>query len=169
LALKTCPGCKQSFSHTTEFFNRDRSKKSGLSCYCRDCTKARSRKYHAANSTRRAEWKRRWRVENPEQYHENNKRYYHESPGRHVFNEWRARGCAVCGTDDIRVIQAHHLDPSQKDRDHTRVKRPDLMAAALAKCVPLCANHHFILHDELRKNPSETSEQIIERLKGTLS
>lgn len=56
--------------------------------------------------------------------------------------------CAVCGNDDLRVIEFHHLDPSQKRfqiAGSGRRSMPTIMAEA-AKCVCLCANCHRLFH-----------------------
>lgn len=45
-ATKTCPKCGSSFPATPEFFNRDRTKPSGLNAYCKTCSKAYHVQWH---------------------------------------------------------------------------------------------------------------------------
>ena len=70
---------------------------------------------------------------------------------RVVWQEWAPYGCLVCDETDQRVLQAHHVDPNEKDCTVGQLRwslrtRPEVYMAELAKCVPLCSNHHDILH-----------------------
>lgn len=62
--------------------------------------------------------------------------------------------CISCGNSDHRVLEFHHRDPSQKERevslmmDHSWAN----VEAEIAKCDCLCANCHRILHYEERNN-----------------
>jgi 5-methylcytosine-specific restriction endonuclease McrA len=49
--LKTCPDCRRSLTPTN--FSRDKQRKDGLSCYCRDCKTARQKKSYAENNEAR--------------------------------------------------------------------------------------------------------------------
>jgi len=44
--MRTCSKCKKSYPATTEFFHKNNQKKSGLSCWCKACSKVCSRKSH---------------------------------------------------------------------------------------------------------------------------
>ena len=72
-----------------------------------------------------------------------------ERPGGRVFRAWREQGCLVCGIADYRVIAAHHVDPAEKDRSVSRIVDVESVKVELAKCVPLCANHHILVHAAL--------------------
>jgi 5-methylcytosine-specific restriction endonuclease McrA len=48
-----------------DLFGRDKSRKDGLACWCKDCLNANSRKYHEANRDKYVERHRRWYSENP--------------------------------------------------------------------------------------------------------
>lgn len=67
------------------------------------------------------------------------------------FNEARDKDvCEHCGNQDSRVLEYHHLDPKQKkfslsDRSRQSIKA---IKEEKAKCIPLCANCHRILHYE---------------------
>ena len=67
-----------------------------------------------------------------------------------VLRAWASSGCLVCGFSDLRAIDAHHPDPSLKDRGIGTIRNPSTLTTALSICVPLCRNHHAILHAMLR-------------------
>ena len=58
-----------------------------------------------------------------------------------------------CGISDWRVIEFHHRDPSQKERAISDMMgwSWEKIEKEIAKCDPLCANCHRILHYELRE------------------
>lgn len=61
--------------------------------------------------------------------------------------------CEDCGTNDHRVLEFHHKDPSQKDREVSIMitwgwKK---LMDEVAKCSVLCANCHRVLHYEERE------------------
>lgn len=66
--------------------------------------------------------------------------------------------CLRCKIDDPRVLDFHHLDPTQKimeisnltQRGHSK----ETILAEIAKCVCLCANCHRIIHWEGKANVS---------------
>lgn len=60
---------------------------------------------------------------------------------------FKSAGCVICGEeDDYRVIEAHHVDPSQKRftlGSRQALNRDPLQyAAEMANCIPLCPNCH---------------------------
>lgn len=58
-------------------------------------------------------------------------------------------GCKKCGDKRIYVIDMHHIDPSQKDEDISRILRccsHERLQNELKKCIPLCANCHREFH-----------------------
>lgn len=87
-----------------------------------------------------------------------------------LYEEFRSRGCMVCACQDNRIIQAHHMDPAAKEST-IRAKTgeflsPERLLAELAKCAPLCSNHHDLVHIMLRNGcASWPLEDIIAKLK----
>ena len=76
--------------------------------------------------------------------------------------EYKGSKCVYCGYNKcIAAMQFHHLDPSQKDfrisSGHS--KSWDKVRNELDKCILLCANCHFELHDKLRGSGSSAVEQ----------
>lgn len=66
---------------------------------------------------------------------------------------WEAVGgarCAVCGEDDPIVIHFHHLDPTQKTANVSKLLRYhvplDRILEEVSKCAMLCANCHLRVH-----------------------
>ncbi|MFZ2522808.1 MAG: hypothetical protein WAW92_00285 [Minisyncoccia bacterium] len=67
------------------------------------------------------------------------------------LNEYKAsRGCKVCGNNDYRVLEFHHLDKSKKDFSisFAQANRFGLekMQQEIKKCDILCANCHRLTH-----------------------
>jgi len=63
---------------------------------------------------------------------------------------FRAQGCIVCGELEECCLDAHHVDPSQKDGSIYDMARRGCarskFEAELAKCVCLCSNCHRKVH-----------------------
>ena len=55
--------------------------------------------------------------------------------------------CICCGNSDPDVIQWHHVDPSEKEKQviHNGISEEDFWDEVL-KCVPVCANCHVKIH-----------------------
>lgn len=69
----------------------------------------------------------------------------HAVTNRAALAAWKAAGCRICGEEDTDVIEAHHVDPSEKlftISGGARNRSPFVFAAELSKCVPLCCNCH---------------------------
>ena len=65
------------------------------------------------------------------------------------------RQCERCGESDIRCLDLHHRDPSEKEVEIARIARAkgwkqERILAELAKCDVVCANCHRKIH---RKGP----------------
>ncbi len=59
--------------------------------------------------------------------------------------------CAQCGNNDFRVIEFHHSDGNKEFNVSEGVMKGlsrERILAEIAKCTPLCANCHRILHYE---------------------
>jgi hypothetical protein len=62
--LKKCPKCEQ--AKALECFSKNKIRKDGLDCWCKDCINAKSRVHHAANREEYAAHSKKWAQENPE-------------------------------------------------------------------------------------------------------
>ncbi len=58
--------------------------------------------------------------------------------------------CGMCGIEDKRVLQFHHVDPSKKFRNVSEMTGFPLkkVQKEIAKCIVLCANCHAITECE---------------------
>lgn len=58
--------------------------------------------------------------------------------------------CAICGYDRCyAAMDAHHLDPREKDASITTATSWDRLEKELKKCVCLCSRCHREVHDGL--------------------
>ena len=68
--------------------------------------------------------------------------------------EYKGGKCAMCGYDKcIEALHFHHLDPTQKDFNLSRLKKnkfDDNIKDELDKCILVCSNCHREIHHELR-------------------
>ena len=135
MRMMVCNKCGRELPHTAEFFTRSSRRKSGLTSYCRKCNNTAAKRWREKNSERHIAYMKNYRLNNPAAV---------------MFREWRESGCSRCGFDDIRAIQAHHTDPSEKEATVAFITGVDVLTRELSRCVPLCANCHFIVHDEMR-------------------
>jgi hypothetical protein len=62
----------------------------------------------------------------------------------------KSLSCAQCGFSDYRAIEFHHPDGEEKDFAIGTMLKDNRSVAAvereIAKCIPLCANCHRIMH-----------------------
>jgi hypothetical protein len=66
------------------------------------------------------------------------------------FKEWKQTLCCVkCGEDDPSCLDFHHIDPSKKDFQISKVimsLHSDKLKQELQKCAVVCANCHRKIH-----------------------
>lgn len=125
--MKICSDCKKELE--LESFPYDKSRERYFSV-CKPCTGKRTQA---------------WRLKNRDKWREydktSNEKY------KQVVNEWKSQGCSKCGEKRYWVIDAHHLDPNEKDFMIGTTKRGiKATKAELEKCIPLCSNCHRDLH-----------------------
>ena len=56
----------------------------------------------------------------------------------------------MCGVYAPSIMAAHHLNPDEKDGTVGRMGGKQATIDELTKCVPLCFNHHQLVHSALR-------------------
>lgn len=64
---------------------------------------------------------------------------------RAALTSYKAKGCQICGEEDVDVIELHHVHPEDKlfTTSGGALRRNILVfAAELAKQVPLCRHCH---------------------------
>jgi hypothetical protein len=125
--LKYCIDCKS--NKDLNEFPFDKSRNRYLSV-CKKCTAIRTEKY-------RQQHKDKWK--------EQSKTHFQKR--KNIINEWKSQGCAKCGDKRHYVIDAHHLDPIEKDFSiGTSVRGVNMIKTELKKCIPLCSNCHREFH-----------------------
>ena len=74
---------------------------------------------------------------------------------RHTIGDWlreykKSLACDQCGLQDHRVLEFHHLSDKYFDIGNLLSKgcSQQRIELEIAKCLPLCANCHRILHYE---------------------
>jgi hypothetical protein len=118
---------------------------------------------------RRMAYQRKFRLENPDYSREQCRKYYVKHRAKEIerktelgrkrwqkLNDMKANlQCSRCGQsfpDCPSVIEFHHTgrDPKEAKVSELMVKGASSkrLQAEVAKCVPLCANCHRILHDD---------------------
>lgn len=125
-----CTKCKE--TKDSAFFHKDKSKKNGFICVCKECKKIREHLYYIKNTEKckanasshrikRAEWWRKYKSQ---------------------FK------CIDCGFSDARALDFHHTDPKEKIQCVSTLVRAkdDILFEEIKKCIVLCANCHRIRH-----------------------
>lgn len=159
--LKFCRTCKRALP-TSDFYVNPRCR-GGLTHSCKACIRsAAQRRYYKRHEeilAREAERRSRLSPEERQKrndyctaWYEDHKQELKEERVRlseertSIKRDWAPTGCLVCGFSDLRAIDAHHLDPKEKERNLSSTLSPEAFSEELEKCVPLCVNHHRILH-----------------------
>ena len=133
---KVCPSCNtfKSFSD----FHKDRSAKTGLTYYCKECANSKARQNHKKRSSDKS-----W-VSNRREKQKQSARDAKLKAIRYLGDI-----CFDCGVSyPPYVYDIHHLDGSTKLDNPSRLLRGDweVAKAELDKCVLLCANCHRERH-----------------------
>ncbi len=114
---KRCCTCKKHFGLTK--FNKNRSKKDGLSDICRRCANAIGRASRKTAVNKLREFLRIYLEQNP---------------------------CVKCGEKDFAALQFDHIDPKTKRRNITKILSGafsvEYLKAELKNCQVLCTNCH---------------------------
>lgn len=68
---------------------------------------------------------------------------------KEYIDNWKKQGCLKCGEMRIYLIDAHHIDPTIKDKNLSKLKincSLEKIQKELDKCIPLCSNCHREFH-----------------------
>lgn len=127
---------------------------------CKECQRVYSKKHYEANK---------------EKYLEKNKKnnvVWNERRKDWIKDQKIEKGgeCSDCGTQDLEILEFHHLDPSSKKGTISNMLRAGksrkLIQVEIDKCILLCGNCHIIVtHQEnksWRTKPLPTDEDIEE-------
>lgn len=132
--MKKCTICKDMFS--LDCFNKKISSADGLQDVCRECNRARSRRYYQENkSVHLINIKRR-----AKQMKESNRQY--------LFDYFSTHPCIDCGISDIRVLEFDHLGEKDKRKGvgymASKGYSIDSIIQEIEKCDVRCRNCHQI-------------------------
>lgn len=135
--LKKCSSCKTD-KHPSEF-NKNKTKADGLSNQCRKCSNARSHRHYIENKAQRI-------ADTASRKPAQRKKCYDYIISLNPK-------CRHCGEDDLCCIDWHHVDPTQKDGDISKLAWDGYirkLITEIAKCIPLCSNCHRKEHYRLK-------------------
>jgi len=128
--MRECSKCKNK-KPLSEFNKHER----GLTAWCKDCVRERSRQYYKEKSN---------------VLKEKRKHYYEQK--RQWFNEYKKTlKCSKCDENHIACLEFHHLNPKEKDFTISEALQrlnlnKDLILKEIEKCEVLCSNCHRKLH-----------------------
>lgn len=137
---KVCCRCKEE-KPLTEFV-RNRCKLNGYTGYCKLCKRVYDNNYYSNNPDRR----KQIRVLSSATRKANKEL---------VTNYLKIHPCIWCGNTDERVLDFHHRDGKEKDYNiaEAQLISTKRLQEEINKCDVMCANHHRILHAEMRSPP----------------
>lgn len=130
---KKCCKCKE--DKDVSEFNKNKTKKDGLSTYCRICNGIRSKQYyrekkeeHLVNVTRRKK--------------------ITVKINKDIMTRYKEDGCKVCGEKEICCLDFHHIDSSEKEYTIARMIYHSIktITKEIEKCIVLCSNCHRKVH-----------------------
>lgn len=94
---------------------------------------------------------------------------------REIISQAKSGGCSIhlCQWKEEVVIDLHHIDPSNKKYSLAQlalIPTLDDLRIEIAKCVPICSNHHRMYHAGLLDLPTHiTSYRPTKRKNGLYS
>lgn len=163
--MKKCIRCGKELPISN--FNKDSSKKDGLSSYCRSCMKEkrdvtkeernkRRREYYKLNRNHVRDQNRKYQQEHKDEIRAKRKERYcnnrdRELAKRSAFKEKMyalKTPCVKCGESRPWVIQFHHKDYREKKFDISKCagRSEESVLDEIDKCVCLCSNCHDEFH-----------------------
>jgi len=139
--MKICTDCNVEKPLTE--FTFDKSRNRNLS-KCRKCMAIRTEAYRQNN-------KDKWR--------ENSKS--HGKKYNQLILDWKSQGCQKCGETRPHTIDAHHINPKEKNFMIGTVMRGiEITKEELKKCIPLCSNCHRDFHYLEKKDGVSIEEYV---------
>jgi len=170
--MKTCPKCNE--TKALQMFGKNKSRKDGLQCWCKECRCPYNKLWYAANSENIKAWHKenykvnkeqvqarnsRWERSNPEKVLAKHNRYFsklslvNQNVSRRTLAAWslQARAthpyCELCLTTES--LEAHHILP--------KAKYPQF-ALDLINAQILCTDCHDDVHSEIINLGNEEGE-----------
>jgi len=151
IRMKLCRKCGRTLPASRDFFYAHNASRDRLHCWCKRClclyTTGRQKAWpEAKKAVRRA-------YQHDRLDQARGCRALKRASADAVIAAELARhgGCATCGDTTSHRIHWHHVSGAGKADNISRLRDRgciEKLVAELAKCVPLCANHHLDLHHE---------------------
>lgn len=121
------------------------------------------RAYHRDYMRKRFQTDPSYREKHLERIRRNDKRRRDEI--KSLVENWKSRGCAICGESEPCCLSAHHIDSSEKEFSISDGVRGKLgksrILDELDKCVCLCENCHRKVHAGVIKLPAGIKENSV--------
>lgn len=139
---RKCSKCGRELPLTSEFFYKDNRNKDGLRTSCKKCYK----EYYYEHREKIRAVQRKYDKE-----HQKEKLVYQEKYlkiKKNIFKDIKNKSsCALCGEDDYRCLDFHHVNPKDKKYNPSArtVFRKDFIDE-LQKCICLCCKCHRKIH-----------------------
>lgn len=132
MKTKICSQCNIE-KPASEFYSGKRCK-DGLQSRCKSCDKTYREQYYKTNSSA-------YKTRSKEQRKKSTEEYI----------AWKnEQQCCVCGESDDACLDAHHLDPAEKEYKlselGSRAFGSKKWYAELSKCIIVCSNCHRKIH-----------------------
>lgn len=130
--MKVCSKCSTE-KLASEFYTSTRTK-DGLQSRCKQCNKTDHEQHYVKDKQKYVARSRTRRLRIAEEY-----------------ATWKSmQVCCKCGESDEVCLDAHHLDPSQKEYSLSKLGMEEFGSNKwndeLAKCIIVCANCHRKIH-----------------------
>ena len=168
---KRCDECKSKHSYYVSEPNRWSYLLQCECCGSRFVSSTTRRRYCSSQCQYKAS-RERWKADpahaeadrQRSRKHRNTSEHNKRKTTQQVRDEWCWTGCLVCGVNAPGIIAAHHIDPSDKEYAISQISNAEKMRAELAKCVPLCMNHHQLIHIEMNNGGAGLGLDALVRL-----
>ncbi len=155
MELRLCRKCKIE-KPLSEFCKR-KCEKDGLQKWCRICNRAAGKKWRIDNPEKERIHSGRWRKKHREVEVKIKRRLrrIYRIKWLKIITDRKMDYCSVCGYNKCKAaIHFHHVNVSEKINGIAYCfQHPPTTERLkeLDKCIALCANCHYELHDKLRK------------------
>lgn len=127
--MKKCSVCGE-LKPLSEFAI-NKTKKDGHACDCKSCRKKYRDQHYQENK----------------EYYKNKAKAYRTKKHKEFDELRKTLKCAICGENRFYCLDFHHIDPSEKETEVTKlIESPRRLKKELEKCIVLCANCHRELH-----------------------
>lgn len=139
--MKLCSICKEEKDES--HFNWKNKEKGKLQSNCRECQKVMKDRHYQNNK---------------DVYYKRNRKRKEER------REWMSQlkkklSCEECGENHPAVLDFHHNNPNEKDREISAMSvshKKEKILEEIDKCMVLCSNCHRKLHYNMKNAPSSS-------------